>query len=277
MYKQFLQTVLNGYSQVMLQRNWITGLLFLIGILVNSWTMAIGSILGVLAGTYGAQMLKYPEKEIQDGLYGFNGVLVGIAGIFFLGFDYLPIIAIVIFSILSAIMTHYFLKFKIPPFTAPFVISAWLMIALLGMLGINQISAPVSNQMVLDPIGAISKGVSQVMFQENILTGGLFLLGLLASSWLVALFGLAGSIAGVLVPVVHSLPFDQINAGLFGYNAVLCGVAFAGKKKHSLAFGLLAILLSILITYLMMRLPLAVLTAPFVISTWVILCIKTKA
>lgn len=270
------RTHLHGYSQVMLQKNWLTGILFLIGILVNSWAMAIGSLLGVLAATFSAQILKYNEKEIADGLYGFNGVLVGIAGIYFFGFDYLPIAGIILFAILSAILTRNFLKFKIPPFTAPFVITTWAMIAFFGLFQFPEIVNSSILQSSLEPIAAISKGIGQVMFQENIFTGILFLIGLFASSFMVGAFGLLGAISGVLIPAANSLPFSKINAGLFGYNAVLCAVAFSGKAKHSLAFALLAILLSILITYLMMMLPIAVLTAPFVLSTWIILLVRGK-
>jgi len=71
--------LLKGYSQVMLQNNSITGLLFLAGIFYNSWILGLGAVIGVIAGTVTAFIMKYDKNDIDAGRYGFNAVLVGIA------------------------------------------------------------------------------------------------------------------------------------------------------------------------------------------------------
>ena len=79
----FIKIILRGISQVFLQNNIFTGLLFLIGILYNSRLMALGALLGVIISTITAILLNYNKKDINNGLYGFNGTLVGIALLFF--------------------------------------------------------------------------------------------------------------------------------------------------------------------------------------------------
>lgn len=262
------RTFLNSYSQVMLQKNQVTGFLFLVGIAVNSWTMTIGSIIGLLIGVLTAKLLKYPLKDIEEGIYGFNGILVAIASIFYLGFNYGPLIAIIPFVFLSTVLTHWFIKLKISPLTAPFVVSSWLLLGVYNAFSPEIVRPIITPESSLDILNALGNGIGQVMFQENVLTGVFFLLGLLLSSWEVALFGLLGSLTGALIASALDLPLLSINAGFYGYNAVLCGVAFAGKKARSFVLALLTISISLLMTILMKPLPLAMLTAPFVLSTW---------
>ena len=264
-----INTCLNGYSQVMLQNNRFTGFLFLLGILINSWTMALGSLLGVVIASFSARMLKYSEQNIKDGIYGFNGVLVGVASVFYLGFNYVSLCAIIPFAFLSSLLTHYFLKFNIPPLTAPFVICTWALLTIdftfdAGSLPISQTTS----------LYALGRGIGQVMFQANALSGTIFLLGLAISSWLIAFFGLLGSLVGLLIAAVLFLPEISIDAGLYGYNAVLCGIVFAGKTKRSFGLSIFAMILSVIITYLMMNLSFVVLTAPFILSTWSVMLIN---
>ncbi|NCA77090.1 MAG: hypothetical protein EOM90_12225 [Alphaproteobacteria bacterium] len=74
----YITTILRGVGQVMFQNNALTGILFLAGIFYNSWLMGLGAIAGNIASTITAKVLKYSDEDIKNGLYGFNGTLVGI-------------------------------------------------------------------------------------------------------------------------------------------------------------------------------------------------------
>lgn len=59
------------------------GVLMLAGILLNSWQMALLAIAGNVVSTLTACLSGYSREDIRNGLYGFNGTLVGIAiGVF---------------------------------------------------------------------------------------------------------------------------------------------------------------------------------------------------
>jgi urea transporter len=74
-----------GIGQVMFQNNALSGLLMLIGIFLNSWQMGLLAVSGNIISTLTARISGYDCDDIKNGLYGFNGTLVGIAvGVFML-------------------------------------------------------------------------------------------------------------------------------------------------------------------------------------------------
>jgi len=274
--KEFADTLLRGMGQIMLQDNALTGALFLIGILVNSWQMFLAALLGVLSGTLAAHLLKYSKEDIAHGLYGFNAALVGVGLLFFFQPSALLIILIIAGSALSTIIMNFMHKRKMSPYTFPFILSTWIVLALVGATGIlsSQPSSPLP--LSLDILSSLSMGASQVMFQANILTGIVFFAAILVNSRTNALFALLGSLVGMLLAIALSFPLGLISIGIFGYNGVLCGAAFAGAKKHALAFAIASTALSVLIVYAFPLISIPALTAPFVFATWIVLSLGKK-
>ena len=81
--KEAFLTLGRGVGQVMFQNNALSGVLMLAGILLNSWQMALLAIAGNVVSTLTACLSGYSREDIRNGLYGFNGTLVGIAiGVF---------------------------------------------------------------------------------------------------------------------------------------------------------------------------------------------------
>jgi len=273
--KNFAAIVFRGISQVFLLNNVTTGILFLVGIFYNSWIMGIGAIIGVFVGTFTALLLKYDKNDIEQGLYGYNSALVGLAIVYFFGFNIPSVIALFLGSILSSMMRKVMSTWKLPPYTAPFIISTWIVMFFIVTFKIVPLqAAPLSNASNLEIIPAVSKGIGQVMFQENIISGIIVFVGILVISRISALYALLGSSLGVIVSSAFSFPLNMINIGLFGFNAVLCGIAFSDKKWNYVILAAASSVVSVFITYGIMNLGIITLTAPFVISTWIILLLK---
>lgn len=273
--RNFAEIIFRGISQIFLLNNVITGILFLAGAFYNSWLIGIGAIIGVLAGTFAALILKYNRSDINNGLYGYNGALVGLATVYFFGFSMPSIIALFFGAILSSIIMHFMTKRKLPPFTAPFIISTWIVMAIVLTLKIIPLKAaqlPTASNLEIIP--ALSRGIGQVMFQENIITGIILFVGILVSSRISAVYALLGTGIGVVVACVCSFPLSMITAGLFGFNGVLCGIALSGKKWHHVILAIASIVVSVFIMFGMSRLGIITLTSPFVISTWLILLLS---
>ncbi|HHT9110971.1 MAG TPA: urea transporter [Candidatus Brocadiaceae bacterium] len=270
--KNFIEIVLRGISQVFLLNNVVTGILFLIGVFYNSWLMGVVTIAGALIGTVTALTLKLNRNEIHQGLYGYNSTLVALAIISFFGLNVSSIIAGVFGSILSTLLMNFMMKRRLSPYTAPFIASTWIIMAITLQFHIIPLHVAQSGDVQkLEIIPAISNGFGQVMFQENVVTGMLFFAGLLAGSWISALYALLGASLGAGLALACSFPLTLANIGIFGFNAVLCGIAFSGKKWTSLIFAIVSITLAIFITYGIMHLNIITLTSPFVLSTWLIL------
>lgn len=81
----FADYCLRGVGQVVFQNNPLTGLAILVAIWIFSPWVGFAGVLGLLASTVLALMLGMDRGAIRAGLYGFNGVLVGLALATFLG------------------------------------------------------------------------------------------------------------------------------------------------------------------------------------------------
>jgi len=273
--KNFAEIVLRGISQIFLLNNVITGILFLAGAFYNSWLIGIGAVIGLLAGTFTALLFKYKRDDINNGLYGYNGALVGLATVYFFGFNMPSVIALFFGAVLSSIIMHFMIKRKFPPFTAPFIISTWIVMAIVLTLKIMPLKATqLPNASNVEIIPALSRGIGQVMFQENIITGIILFIGILVCSRISALYALLGTGIGVIVACVCSFPLSMITAGLFGFNGVLCGIALSGKKWHHGILAIASIVVSVFVMFGMSRLGIITLTAPFVISAWLVLLVS---
>ena len=92
-----------GIGQVMFQNNALSGLLMLIGIFLNSWQMGLLAVSGNIISTLTARISGYDCDDIKNGLYGFNGTLVGIAvGVFML----LTVSSLMLMAIASCASTY---------------------------------------------------------------------------------------------------------------------------------------------------------------------------
>lgn len=122
------------------------------------------------------------------------------------------------------------------------------------------------------------KGVGQVMFQENALSGALMLLGVFLSSWRMGLAAMGGVCASTLTAWVLGYDREAIRRGLYGFNGTLVGIAvicFMPFSYLSIIFLLLGAALSTVVTHLFTRQQLLpTLTAPFVLITWLIIFVK---
>ena len=273
--KHFAEIVLRGISQIFLLNNVITGILFLAGAFYNSWLIGMGAVIGLLAGTFTALLFKYKRDDINNGLYGYNGALVGLATVYFFGFNMPSVIALFFGAVLSSIIMHFMIKRKLPPFTAPFIISTWIVMAIVLTLKIMPLKATqLPNASNLEIIPTLSRGIGQVMFQENIFTGIILFIGILVCSRISALYALLGTGIGVVVSFMCSFPLSMITAGLFGFNGVLCGIALSGKKWHHGILAIASIVVSVFVMFGMSRLGIITLTAPFVISAWLVLLVS---
>ncbi|WNC72703.1 urea transporter [Thalassotalea psychrophila] len=130
--------VMRGVGQVMLQNNWLSGVVFVVGILAHSHKSAFWAIIGSVGGMIIARAFNFSEDVVFIGLYGFNASLVAIAlaeryakkqWLIFLGMA------------LSVVITRAFEQLPIPALTAPFVLASWIII---GLVKIN--SKRVSNE-----------------------------------------------------------------------------------------------------------------------------------
>jgi urea transporter len=277
--------LLRGTGQVMFQNNPVTGLLFLVGIFVNSAKLGGAGLLGLAASTLTAYLLGADRALIRNGLFGFNGILVGIGLAFFLEFDPLLVVYIMLGAAVSTIammaLANFLGPWDMPALTAPFVLTAWLLLFAVYQFAHIRPS-PLIAPMPLEPqaivqtelrelptdagaagltIGNLAhgffRGVGEVMFQDNLLTGVIFLLAILVNSRISAAFAAVGSALGLLTALALGGDGVAIYHGLY---------ALVAAVFSTIVFAAIAVLLS--------PIGMPALTAPFVLVTWLFLLPK---
>lgn len=118
---------------------------------------------------------------------------------------------------------------------------------------------------------SILKGISQIMLQENVWTGFLFLVGIFYGSVQMGLAVLLATFIGTLTAVLLEYDREHIRKGLYGFNPALIGVAMILFFKANWLIWLLIILLSVVATLVQrffMQKKITAFTLPFVLITW---------
>jgi len=279
---RFADQILKGIGQIMLQENRWTGLLFIIGLFIGSWQCGVAAILAAACGTLIAKILKYKQEEIDAGLYGFSPALVGVALVFL--FDDTPLIwaLVIIGGMLAALIQHFFITKKIPAYTFPFILVAWILVFFLRQYTSIPPSELIQTKIAptqYDNFFAITNGFGEVIFQGSKLSGIIFFVAVFINSPIAALYGLAASLIGAVFSLMNGQPLDQIQMGLFGFNPVLTAIVFSGKKKSDGLWVLLGCIITIIINNFLIDYHIldkvgGVFTFPFVAGTWITLLIQ---
>lgn len=261
----------------MLQENAISGLFFLVGISYGSLYMGIGTLLATIIGTATAYLLKYDIQETEKGLYGFSAALVGAATFLFLEPVFISWIIVVLGSICAALLQHFFIKRKIAAFTFPFVLVTWIIILEIRNWAPDLLltSSPITlteADKYLFPF----KGFGQVIFQGSLISGVLFFIAVFINSRISALYGFIGALISGFIAYCFSLGHENIENGIWGYNAVLCAIVFAEKIGKNVLWALISILISVIIQLVMTHFNFLVLTFPFVLASFITLLLKAK-
>lgn len=291
----FADSILRGLGQVMLQSNSYAGLLFLAGIAANSLLFAVAALVGVVTATLTAMALGADRALVRSGMFGFNGALVGIALLYFLAPTPLTWILVILASgcstLLMAALLTAFDVWKLPALTAPFVFASlvfFLAAARFGRLESTgqlpttglPIKAAVEGVVTAGTIGeGLLTGVGQVFFQSSVLSGALFVAGLLVSSRRACVAALMGSLFGLLVAWGMGAAEPAIRAGAFGFNSVLTTIAlasvFLAPGTVSSAYALLGAIVTPFVAAAcaaaLEPLGMPAMTLPFVLTTWVFL------
>lgn len=307
----FVLHVLRGVSQVVLQNNALTGLIILVGIFYHSLDFGLAALAGSIVATLTAMFLKSGGEFISAGLFGFNGVLTAIAIVFYCetAFDAVDIswwmiacyiaIGAAFSTIITAALGAMLANINVPPLTAPFVLASWLFVAgthfspALHPGHLNAPPAPKTEQVGLGEIieddytfatwwEGVGKGFGEIFFQDDAISGYLILLGILVNSRIGAVMAFVGALISILVAELLHVRETNIHLGMFSYSAILTAIALGGLFYVLTWRCFIFTMFGVVITtwlYAALDAVLAPLnlppyTAPFVLTTWLMLMPK---
>ena len=246
----FINYSLRGAGQVVFVNNPLSGLLILLALFIQSPWIGLMSLVAVVSSTVTAIALKLNRSTIRSGIFGYNGILVGVAlATFGLSSNgdwnlYLAL-AIIIFSALTTVMMKIFgvwwaTTFRCPPLTLPFNIATLLFLSLVMLipqplfeLGKTTIVAtPLPTLELTRLLASLPIGFGQVFLADKLIAGSLILLAV-AICTLGAVVGLVGAFLGVVAGLILGIVPEDIYAGLWGYNSVLSAMAIGGIFYNS--------------------------------------------
>lgn len=262
------EALLNGFSQIFLQRQPLCGLLCLLAILIGAPALFGGALLGGVAGLLTAQRRGYPKAERQAGLYSYNGVLLGLLISQHFAWSALLPPLILACGGLATMLTRQWLKHAdqpndLPAYTVPFVGLGWL---LLGTVPQNTFALGEPDTWAI--LTAPFTGLAQIMLLDQPVAGALIALGLWLANRRAAVWALIGASVGVLLALWLDEPAGAL-LGLHSYNPALAAMALSQMRRQPW-LPLLGILLAILLTPGFAALHLPALTAPFILACWLI-------
>jgi urea transporter len=299
---RFVDIGLRGFGQVMFQDNPVTGVLFLAAIAWGSIVAGVphvllAGVLGVVASTLTAIWLSADTTALMAGLYGYNGVLVGLALATFLAQGPALWIYIALGAAVSTVATlgtasALLRQVGVPALTAPFVAVTWIMLlATYGFAGLSGAALPAAGVVAsFEPAASVSIGlaaylagtllsISQVFLKASVVSALLFLAGLAVSSVPAALFALGGAMLAVAVAHAFGAESDLVTQGLLGFSPVLTaialGVTFRRPSLKTTLYAALGVIFTVVaqaaLNVALRPFALPALTAPFVLVSWMFL------
>jgi urea transporter len=297
---RFVDTNLRGIAQVMFQDNPLTGVLFLAAIAWGSYAagaprVAIAGLLAVIVATLTAQWLRVEEAPLRSGLYGYNGILVGLALATFLGPGALMWVYVVLGAAVSVVVmlaTANAVKPWGSALTFPFVLTTWLLLlATYGFSGLAGVALPAGNVVtafqpydasplkLIDLAQGVLQSISQVFLKGSGVAALLLIAGLAVNSLAAAAFALAGATVAVMTAHLFGAESELITGGLLGFSPVLTAIAlgtvFYQPGLRVAAYTALATVFTVVaqaaLNVALTPFAIPALTAPFVLVTWLFL------
>ncbi len=298
---RFVDSNLRGVGQVMFQDNPLSGALFLAAIAWGSFTAGVphvlfGALVAIVVATLTARWLRVDPEALRAGLYGFNGVLVGLALATFVApgpllWAYVVLGAAVSVVVMSATV-NVARTCSIPALTFPFVLVTWLLLlATYGFAGLSGSALPAAG--VVAPFQSVAathvdaslfvqatlQSISQVFLKGSAIAALLFLAGLAVNSVAAAVAALCGAVLAVVTAHLLGAESDLITGGLLGFSPVLTAVAlgtvFNSPSLRVAAYAALGTVFTVVAqaAFNVALTPLAIpaLTGPFVLVTWMFL------
>ncbi len=196
------------------------------------------------------------NEEIQaSGIYGVNGLLVGLA----LGMHGEPSLKMLLFllvgsvvaGIVSVFLGNKFLKNDLPILSLPFMMLIWPLLILVGITSQDRSAFAIipvlrsSDQWLYNNVSIevfqYIKMFGNILFQENLISGVLVYIALALYSRVSLAYAMLGGVLGILT---HLLLYGTLS-NFNGLNYILIALAFGGffiiSNRHGFLYAVIAI------------------------------------
>lgn len=253
--KSFMDTSFRGVGQVLFLNSKTSGLTILGGLVIGDPYLAFLATTGTLTATAMAQTSQLDKSALHDGLWSYNGCLIGCATAVFLHPMVSSLSSPSTFSTAEFVTTFMtgttatMIGAGITPFVAaalkpacgsvPQFTLAFNMVALSTLLQTRPLletsaAAGTATTFWDTCLEAPLHGISQIFVVESMATGAIILGGIAMYSRGLALHTLVGSSAGAITgALLFGADLQSIGMGLWGYNSALTSLGVGVFFVHS--------------------------------------------
>jgi urea transporter len=249
----FVKGILYSYSQIFFSKNLVFAVILLVVTFFDKWA-GLGGLLAVVFTNTLATLLGYNRWSINEGLYGFNSLLVGLG----LGIYYEPGAAYFVMLVFSAIFTffltiwlqNHFGKYGLPYLAWPFVVATWIVtlaarqftgleISARGLYILNDLydSGGIvmvelynwfNNLPLPEPLVVYFRSLGAIFFQYQTLAGIFIAIGLILYSRIAFLLSLTGFLAAYFFYWFIGASLSELTYYYIGFNFILTSIAVGG-------------------------------------------------
>ncbi|TGN10866.1 urea transporter [Leptospira ilyithenensis] len=260
--RTFFTSTLSAYSTVLFSGRPYLGLAIFFSTLFNL-DAAITGLLGILFSNATALLLGVYQERIKKGLYGFNGLLVGLSVSLYHSIDInliLLLFAAIVLLVFITLALEYILSYfyGLPVLSIPFVIvSIILYLAFYDYKNLNEKQAylfPYDKFFPEIPFYILYylKSLGGIFFQTSPWSGLFIAVILFISSRISFFLSVIGFAIGLLFHTALSGNTNDLSLGNIGFNYILTSIAVGGyfliPNLSTFVLGGLAALVSVLVT-----------------------------
>ncbi|MGU7770701.1 urea transporter [Burkholderia sp. MR1-5-21] len=265
-----LRILLRSIGQIVLQANALTGALLLAALALTDARLACAALLGAAAANMTAVLTGAARRDVELGLHGFNGALAALAAVTFApqpsaAVALAPLAAIGA-ALVQRAMRRPLEKWRQCPYSSPCLAVTALWLPFVAMQHAGAAEVPLHVPLSFAAFGpALLAGIAQTTFAQGAWAGALLVAGLAAASRRAAAFALGGALVSTALLLALGANAATCADGLLGFNGALTALALMPRGARAAVAGAV---LAGLLQWLAMRAGVTVLTAPFVLASW---------
>lgn len=250
---QFLEALINSYSQVFFSDNKWFGLILLVVSFFDVWA-GVSGLLAVLTTIGVALALGFSHFQIQKGSYSFNSLLVGLGT----GLSFTPGIELFVLVFFATLITFiitlalegFFAKYGLPFLSIPFLIGMWVVVLAsrdLQAIGFSERGIYTANELhtiggetlvniynwlnnieIPHVVTTYLYSLGAIFFQYSLLAGFMIALGIFLYSRISFLLSLVGFFTAYYFYSFLGADITLYGYTYIGFNFILTAIAIGG-------------------------------------------------
>ncbi|MBI1288804.1 MAG: peptidoglycan DD-metalloendopeptidase family protein [Flavobacteriales bacterium] len=252
-WKLIWEGLLHSYSQIFFSLDKVFAVVLLLCSFIDPY-VGISAIVAGLIAILTAYFLGFDHKNIREGMYSFNSVMVGMVMAVYYDMNVPFILLLVLMSVFTLFFTlainAQLSKYGLPIMSIPFLFGVWtvllvgrefggLQLTERGIYTINELWSyggealvnfydKVDNLPIPDILDVYLRSLGAIFFQFNILAGLVIMIGLIRFSRIAFVLSLIGFFSGYLFFSFMEGQFSHLHYSYIGFNFILSAIALGG-------------------------------------------------